>query len=567
MMNNDVNDLTLLLFSTPITLPMDFMTALNTSTQRRLKQLPCVPSVWEGDRRRLNRGAQSSIDWADPSANASSDGDCILWVDGSQGIVRAMDVVPPETGPEAVVRTLLKAMEYPHNPASPARPQKIVVRDREILFFLRGVLQNMDITLDYVPELPLIDEIFHGFEEAIGSRPPQLPPAYLESLPQKAMDVWAAGPWRVLADHQILAIELNQWDLTTIYASVMGMLGMEYGILFYRSLDTLYRFRQRVLNNESIEQMEEAFLGQDCLFVTFESRDEEAELEDIDLATLPPEAIEPVFGNLHPLEGMRSFLYEEESAAMLVVLDALQRFMKQHGKKFVDEAFPATSSRYKIPNPEATDQQPALAIKVSTMPDLAAELLAMSGDDDIPTLPPIRDDLVPENSFLSLGVVPWDMLDHLRTQAHHCQPQDVKAAGDGLPVVMIQTSRPKAKTLIEAIQAAGGLTAVCFNPGEDPFAGDRYDLGLFQTGNGDLHLFGEFGEVDPTHVAARKKWDQRCKKTQGCCGLIIAKGLTGATRGNPQLKDMVGLFEAQAMSPQDLGLGTLQLTMAVDWMS
>ncbi len=545
---------------------MDFMTALNTSTQRRLKQLPCVPSVWEGDRRRLNQGAQSSMDWADPSATAPSEGDCILWVDGSQGIVRAMDVVPPETGPEAVVRTLLKAMEYPHNPASPARPQKIVVRDREILFFLRGVLQDMDITLDYVPDLPLIDEIFNSFEDAIGSRPPQLPPAYGDTLPRKAMDVWKAAPWEVLADHQILAIELNQWDLNTLYVSVMGMLGMEYGILLYRSLDTLYRFRQRVLNNESLEQMEEAFLGQDCLFVTFEGLDEEADFENIDLGTLDPSEVGPVFGTLHPLEGMRSFLYEEESAALLVALDALQRFMKQHGKKFLNEAFPATSSRYKIPNPEAADAAEILSIKVSTMPDLAAELLDMGGaDNDGPDLPMIRDDLVPDNCFLSLGVVPWDMLEHLRAGADHCQAMEVQAAGDGLPVVMIQTSRPKAKTLIEAIQAAGGLTAVCFNPGEDPFQGERYDLGLLQTGSGDLHLFGEFGEADPVHAAARKKWDQRCKKTKGCCGLIIAKGLTGATRGNPQLKDMMGLFEAKAMAPEDLGLGTLQLTMAVDW--
>ncbi len=546
----------------------DVMTALNASTQRRLKQLPYVPSVWEGDRRRLNQGAPTANDWADPGAGPS-EGDCILWVDGSQGIVRAMDVVPPDSGPEAVVRTLLKAMEYPHNPANPARPQKIVVRDREILFFLRGVLQNMDITLDYVPDLPLIDEIFRSFEDAIGSRPPQLPPAYLESLPQKALEVWTAAPWEVLADHQILAIELNHWDLGTVYASVMGMLGMEYGVLLYRSLESLHRFRQRVSHNDSIEQMEEAFLGQDCLFVTFESADEDVEIEDIDLGILPPSEIEPIFGNLHPLEGMRSFLYEEEAAAVQVAFDALQRFMKQHGKKFLNKAFPALSSRYKIADPEAADAKATISVKVSTLPDLADELMALAGPDaaDMPALPAIRDDLVPENSFLSLGVVPWEMLDLLRNGADYYQAQaDVTAAGDGLPVIMIQSSRPKAKAMIAAIQAAGGLTGICFNPGEDPYGGDRYDLGLLQTGNGELYLFGEFGETDPTHVAARKKWDQRCKKTKGYCGLIVSKGLTGATRGNPQFKDMMALFEAKAMSPQDLGMGTLQLTMAVDWM-
>lgn len=546
------------------------MTALNRSTRRRLQRLPQIPSVWEGDRRPLmtEMAEQAGAEWADPSAAPPPDGECILWVDGSQGIVRAMDVVTPDTGPEAVARTLIRAMEHPHNPGNPARPQKIVVSDREILFFLRGVLQELDITLDYVPELPLIDEIFRSFQDAIGSRPPQLPPQYAQQLSEKAFDLWQTAPWEHLADHQILAIELNQWDLSTLYVSVMGMLGMEYGLLFYRSLDSLKRFRQRVLAQESLEQMEEAFLGQDCLFMTFESTQDE-ESEGIDLSTLPTSEIEPVFGNLHPLEGLRSFLYEEEAAALLVALEALHRFLRQHQQKFEHDAFPAISSRYRIPTPAEEEDLPAqLSIKVETLPDLAAELLDMAGDDDEdaqPILPAIRDDLVPEHSFLSLGVVPWDMLEFLRSGAEYHQPQEVKAAGDGLPVIMIQTSRPKAKTLIQEIKDAGGLQAICFNPGEDPLGGDRYDLGLLQTGNGDLHLFGEFGEDDPVHVAARKKWEQRCKKTKGFCGLIIAKGLTGASRGNPQPKDMMALFETHALPAKDLGLGTLQLTLAVDF--
>jgi len=551
------------------------MTALNLSTRRRLQQLPQIASVWEGDRRPLVSGMPSSADWTDASTDSEPNGECILWVDGSQGMVRAMDVVTPETGSEAVVRTLLRAMEHPHNPNSPARPQKIVVSDRELLFFLRGVLQDLDIALDYVPSLPLIDEIFRGFQDAVSSRPPQLPPQYAEALTQKAIALWHDAPWEVFADHQILAIEVNRWDIDTLYASVMGMLGMEFGVLFYRSLESLQRFRERVLTNESLEDMEEAFLGQDCLFVTFESDGDEE--DGVNLSIVPTiDAIEPVFGNLHPLEGLRSFLYDEEAMALLVVLEALHRFMRQHHSKFEPDTFPAVSSRYRVPLPaEGIADAPAneatktatIAIKVSTMPDLAAELLALTdADTEDESFPVVRDDLVPENSFLSLGVVPWDMLDLLRSgMAEHQPMTDVKAAGDGFPVVMIQTSRPKAKTLIGAIKAAGGLQAICFNPGADPLDSEHYDLGLFQTGNGDLHLFGEFGDDDPTHIAARKKWDQRCKKTNGCCGLIIATGLTGASRGKPQFKDMVALFEARSLTAKELGLGTLQLRLAADF--
>ena len=72
-------------------------------------------------------------------------------------------------------------------------------------------------------------------------------------------------------------------------------------------------------------------------------------------------------------------------------------------------------------------------------------------------------------------------------------------------------------------------------------------------------MFGEFLDDDPTHIEARQKWNQRCKNTNGCCGLIIAKGLTGSARGNPQLRDMMALFETRSLSPEDLGIGTLQL--------
>jgi hypothetical protein len=545
------------------------MTALNQSTRRRLQQLPKLQSVWEGDRRPLLRGMQASLELLENGKEPEQAGECILWVDGSQGIVRAMDVVASDIGHEAAVRTLLRAMEHPHSPGLPARPQKIVLRDRELLFFLRGVLQELDITLDYVPDLPLIDEIFRSLQEAISTRPPQLPPEYAEALMEKAMDIWQTAPWDILADHQILAIEVNRWDVGTLYSSVMGMLGMEYGILFYRSLDSLKRFRQRVMDQSSIEAMEEAFLGQDCLFVTYDSDREEGEIGP-SLIKWPDSEIHPSFGNLHPLEGLRSFLYDEEATTLLVALAALQRFLRQHQRKFLNDAFPVVSSRYRIPDPEESEESKSqLSIKVSTMPELAAELLEISGtadedeDDDNPV---IRDDLVPENSFLSLGVVPWETLESLRFETEYHQPQDVTKAGDGLPVVMIQTSRPKAKTLIKELKDAGGLTAICFNPGEDPYDGDRYDLGLLQTGNGELHLFGEFGKDDPTHLAARKKWDQRCKKTKGVCGLIIARGLTGANRGNPQSSDMMALFEARSLSPKELGLGILQLRLAVDWL-
>ncbi|MEH2413573.1 DUF6930 domain-containing protein [Nostoc sp.] len=536
------------------------MTSFNRSTSRRLKKLPQIPSVWEGDRRPLS----SPNHYSDSEAK----GECILWVDYSQGIVRGMDVVASDIGPEAIVRTLMQAMEHPQSPARPARPQRIIVRDREIQFYLRGVLQDLDIAIDYAPELPLIDELFRGFTDILDSQTPDLPPQYAQILPEKAFAIWQAAPWEFLQEQQILSIEINNWDVGTLYASVMGMLGMEYGILFYRSEESLKQFRAAVLTDEeSTEHLEEAFLKQDCLFLTFDSADEDED-EEGDLADLPLSEIDPTFGNIHPLEGLRSVLYDEEALVMFVAIESLSRFIRDHRRQLHEDIFPILSRRYRISLPQSEESTKSLAVTVSTMPQLAAELEEMAGFDvddqeienpDSPSFQALQDDLIPEDSFLSLGVVSWEMLESLKKGISYHNAGEIKQVGDGLPVILIQTSRPKAKIVIERIEAAGTLRAICFNPGADPFDGDRYDLGLLQTQNGELFLFGEFLDEDPIHVEARKKWNQRCKNTKGYCGLIIAKGLTGASRGNPQLRDMMALFEARSLSPKDLGIGTLQL--------
>ncbi|MCL1471768.1 DUF6930 domain-containing protein [Argonema antarcticum] len=542
------------------------MTTLNRSTRRRLKQLNQIPSVWEGDRRPLSSSDES---------DSEGKGECIVWVDGSQGVVRGIDMVRPESGPEAIVRTLLRAMEYPQGPVKPARPQKIVVCDREIQFFLRGVLQDMGIAIDYVPTLPLIDELFREFQENASTQPPQLPPQYAERLMKAAYNFWDTAAWDFLEEHQIVAIELNRWDIGTLYASVMGMSGMEYGILFYRSLDSLKRFRASVLQEEeSLDKLEDAFLAQDCLFVTFDLPGEAEEDEDINLADLPASEIEPNFGNIHPLEGLRSSLFEEEALVVLIALEALNRFLRASHRQLASEMFPNLNSRYRIPIPEDSDTTQMASVKVTTLPEVSKELFEMIELEDEEdeqllsrkAMPTLRDDLVPENSFLSIGMVSWETVEHLRTTLGDDLLADkIETAGDGLPVILIQTSRPKAKTLIEKIQAGGGVKGIFFNPGEDPFNDSSYDLGIIQTNNGEMYLFGEFMDDDPVHQEARKKWDRRCKKTKGYCGVLIARGLMGASRGNPQLQDMMALFEARSLSHQDLGLGTLQRMLQIDW--
>ncbi|NEP47004.1 MAG: hypothetical protein F6K35_50615, partial [Okeania sp. SIO2H7] len=252
---------------------------------------------------------------------------------------------------------------------------------------------------------------------------------------------------------------------------------------------------------------------------------------------------------------------------VLVALEALHRFLRASSRKFGPEQFPALTQSYRIPFPDYNSEKKTTTVKVSTMPKVAEELMEMVAEamaeqeEHEFDMPVLRDDLVPPNSFLSLGVLPWESVEYLRynTKWHQEASEEIDTSGEGLPVVVIQTSLPKANKLIEDIQEAEGLDGICFNPGEDPRIDAYYDLGILKTSDGMLHLFGEFIEDDPTHVEARKKWDRRCEETEGWCGLVIARGITGASRGKPKFKDMVAFFEVRSLPGKELGLGTLQL--------
>ncbi|BAZ44294.1 hypothetical protein NIES4102_13020 [Chondrocystis sp. NIES-4102] len=543
------------------------MTTLPLTTRSRLKNIPQAPVVWEGDRRPLGN-ISSHLDH-----NQDTDGECIIWVDGSEGAVRAMDVVPESMGIEAVVRTLLRAMETPHHPGLPQRPQKILVRDREIQFFLRGVLQDLNINIEYSPDLPLIDRLFEGFADMDAEPPSALPALYEQAIVNLAQQLWEDAPWELLADSDILRVDLKDCEIEQVYLCVMGMMSEEYGVLIYRSLDSLKQFRSVALaDDQSSVELEKAFLAQDCWFLNYESIDDEDSSDIV--------VTEPFFGSLHPFEGMRPFLDEAEAKIVYVVLESLRRFCNRNHATLAQEPISAINKSYHITLPSSKsfptsnlrqsqiDQEQekiTISTQVATLPELTEELLNMGSSDRSDFIDqeidiPIQEDLIPDGSLISLASVSWELVEELKHQSKvYYQSLAIKPRGKELPAIFIQTTRPKAKHLISRIQDAGGLKAICFNPGHDPFSGEIYDLGMLQTGDNELYIFAEYSQDIAQQVKAVEKWNQRCQKTQGYCGLIIAMGVTGNNRGNPQAKDILALYELKSINGEELGMGVLQL--------
>ncbi|MFN7658148.1 MAG: hypothetical protein ACK5P3_08395, partial [Dolichospermum sp.] len=118
----------------------------------------------------------------------------------------------------------------------------------------------------------------------------------------------------------------------------------------------------------------------------------------------------PTFGNIHPLEGLRSVLYEEEALLTFVALESLLRFLRDYRRQLSQEDGLTLSQRYRISLPKSDENRRSLNVTVSRMPELTAELEEMAGlnddeedDEDDSIFEALRDDLIPEDAFMSLG--------------------------------------------------------------------------------------------------------------------------------------------------------------------
>lgn len=537
------------------------MNSLNRSTQRRLLSLPQLPTVWEGDRLPL-----------DVSVATLPQGDvptCILWVDGTAGSVRAIELASSADGPEVMVRSLLHAMEQPmdsgHGPGQRGRPSKLVVRDRELHFFLRGVLQGLEIEVEYQVELPVIDLLFEGMREMLGvDDDPALPEAYAMPLMTVLRELWTLAPWEYLQDHDVIEIQLEGLDLDGVYVSVLGRLGMEHGLLLYRSLESLRRFRQMALDySDDMELMQSAFLEQDCLFVTYAPLDEDfdSEFEDFDL--LAWEDLAPDLGSIHPLEGVRSQLDEDEALTLLVALQALAQFLGKR-RRSLGQSFMAYRDRIEVQLtlPQATSGH--YSVEVATLAALSAELSQQIEQVENPaaqsSLDSVRfaDDLVPSGAIVQMEDASAELYEQMKTASVLLRPGHYRPIGELMPLLQIQTSKPKAQAIARAIDLGGGVDCISFLKGVHPLSTTPTVIIValrFVNDKSCWHMAIDY-EPGPSQ-SGRDRWLKLIAENQGRCSLALYSGVSGKHQGNPTLRELVMLYETEFHSSAELGIPPL----------
>lgn len=531
------------------------MTVFRSLTIERLKKIPQSDSVWEGDRRSLplpRHQGSNLIQIADHIAKDKPQ--CIVWVDGSQGFVRVMEMVEANVGPEAIVRALVQAIEFPQSPSQPSRPQKIVVSDRSLQFYLRGVLQSLDITVEHAERLPVAEALFSNLIQHSQPHPPAVPKAQAQQLYHQAHLLWQASPWRYLWDYQVLEIVVNAWNLESVYAVIMGRLGLERGVIFYCNQESLIGYRHLVADDEDYQEL---FLCQDCIFSLFEDNEDlsVAEIRALKAQGWKGGDSYPIFGSLHPFEGGRPFLYEQEAIALTVVMQALNLFIKNHKEVLAEGEYGLIQSSFKIQPPVAS---PEMKVTVKTLPDLELAIRQIGDVED--TL--IHQDLLPSNTILRLMEISLALRQTwLNYVNHYCchWGAELPNQTEKIAVILLQTSRPRGIELVDQIQKLGEITGVCFCPAEDQ--NSNLQLGLLVMGNDELHLFGEFRDSDQnsdqnSDQKSHGEWLKLC--SQGICAVAIAMGVTGTTKGSPEPQQILAYYEVPLVTADDLGLGVMK---------
>jgi hypothetical protein len=515
---------------------------LSPATIRRLKRLPQVPHVWEG--------AKISLPGQMVGDGAAIGQKMVLWMDGSEGIARSLESADESFGNEVMVRSLIRAIESPQGPYPQVRPMKVLVADREEQFYLRGVLSDLDIEVGYVSELPTIQQLFERFSQIREQAPDELPPAYEQLLSTAAKEIWQTAPWEVLHDFQILEVVLDRWDVEKFYACVMGKMGQEFGILLYRTMDTVRQFRAAAVAQEDFDEMnmeslEKTFLSQDCIFCSY----------DLLADQLPGRKSNYDFnyGSIHPLEGIRSLLDPEEALATYAALMAIKKFFVAEKANLLPEA-PLIQRKIKITLPkdlpialdmgQTASAKRSVEVQVSTMPYFSQELMALTDgewddeeDDDDDNL---QDDLLPDRCAISTGTIPWSLLEELELTVPRCTVQMDLPLKAGMPVIIVQSTRQEMLKTINHIVNSGGLESITFSDVVHPVTGEDMFLGVAMLSDGEFQVIGEFS------VVQGKNWIDNCKKSQGRCAFIIAQGFTARSKlGPPKNKDILAIWEAK----------------------
>jgi hypothetical protein len=208
----------------------------------------------------------------------------VIWLESESGMIRNSEILPPTKDQDDIARlaldTLVSALAQPtpvtvmSESAAPQRrerdrqvekrmfpaclPGKIIINDAALAEAAKAVFEPLEVSIEYKEDIPLFNSAFQSLSEHLGADeeagPPEpfewdIPFAVVSPLFAAAAACWRRAPWDYLPDYPPIELKLGEYGpqpgVETLYASILGGLGMLPGVAFYYSLESLERFMRK----------------------------------------------------------------------------------------------------------------------------------------------------------------------------------------------------------------------------------------------------------------------------------------------------------------------------------
>jgi hypothetical protein len=169
--------------------------------------------------------------------------DVVIWFESATELIVGSTVVHPSESAAAVTTCLRRALRKPM--MGPRRcPQRIRVAEPALIDAVRRVVgPSVAIEAAPTPELDAIVKLmmtdFSAGDEETESylEGGRVSPQAASRLLSAAARLYRAAPWEVLADSQLLRIDIPSLGVAGYAASIIGALGESFGVLIHDSVE------------------------------------------------------------------------------------------------------------------------------------------------------------------------------------------------------------------------------------------------------------------------------------------------------------------------------------------
>ena len=258
-------------------------------------------------------------------------------------------------------------------------------------------------------------------------------------------------------------------------------------------------------------------------------------------------------------------------------MKALAKFVQECDYQLLEETDDLIERNYRFKVPQ---EKSFVKVNLTTMPEFSQDLEKMWGENE--TSNDLKDEpeddwddewddesrknsfvfdreLIPKGTLISLTSINHNELTAFENKSYDYQKIEViqsKNKQKDLPVIILQTTRPKANRLIEKFKSERGIAFIGLPMSHDQYNNPEYGFGILETEEDNLYMFSKYfnNAIITSSVEAINKWHRSVNEFDGFCGVIIAMGATGVSRGNPSLKDLLYLFNSQITDQYQINL-------------